>query len=97
MGHEMIPWIIWMPISRDPNSLFALVLSFTPPVGSFVIMLRLASATPPPLWQTLAALAVNATGAVASLWVAAKVFRIGLLMYGKPPNLATLVRWARMA
>ena len=28
-------------------------------------------------------------------WAAAKIFRIGVLMYGKPPNLATLIRWAR--
>jgi ABC-2 type transport system permease protein len=31
------------------------------------------------------------------LWFAAKVFRVGLLMYGKPPNLRTLVKWVRMA
>ncbi|MGE5360690.1 MAG: ABC transporter permease [Bacteroidales bacterium] len=93
----MIPWILWMPISRDPNSVFAVVLSFLPPVGNFVIMLRLASAAPPPLWQALLAVLTGLAGAVASLWFAAKVFRIGLLMYGKPPNFATLVRWARMA
>jgi ABC-2 type transport system permease protein len=32
-----------------------------------------------------------------AVWFAAKVFKIGLLMQGKPPNFGTLVRWARMA
>ena len=91
----MVPWLMWMPISRDPNSLFAIVLSFVPALGSFVMMLRLASPTPPALWQTLLAVVVGAGGAYASMWFAAKVFRIGLLMYGKPPSFATLVRWAR--
>jgi ABC-2 type transport system permease protein len=91
----MIPWMLWMPISRDPNSVFATVLSFIPPVGNFVMMLRMASTTPPPLWQPIVAIGVGAVGAVVSMWLAGKIFRIGLLMYGKPPNFATLVRWAR--
>jgi ABC-type Na+ efflux pump permease subunit len=92
----MIPWILWMPISRDPNSVFATVLSFVPPLSNFVMMLRMASATPPPFWQPLVAVVVGAAGAWASLWFAGKIFRIGLLMFGKPPDLKTLVRWARM-
>jgi len=92
----MIPWFLWMPISREPNSTLAVALSFVPPISNFVIMLRLASSTPPPLWQTALAVVAGAAGVYASLWFAARVFRIGLLMYGKPPNLATLVRWARM-
>ena len=92
----MIPWVLWMPISRDPNSTLAVALSFVPPISNFVIMLRLASSTPPPLWQTALAIAAGAAGVCASLWFAARVFRIGLLMYGKPPNLATLFRWARI-
>ncbi len=93
----MIPWMLWLPISRDPNSLFAVVLSFVPPISSFVMMLRLASAAPPPIWQALLAILVGAGGAYAAMWFAAKVFRIGLLMYGKPPTFGTLVRWARQA
>jgi ABC-2 type transport system permease protein len=31
------------------------------------------------------------------LWAAGKVFRVGVLMYGKPPDLRTLIRWIRMA
>jgi ABC-type Na+ efflux pump permease subunit len=92
----MIPWFLWMPISRNPNSALAMVLSFVPPLSNFVIMLRLASSTPPPLWQTLLAILAGLAGVMASLWFAARVFRIGLLMYGKPPNLATLIRWARI-
>ena len=91
----MIPWFLWMPISREPNSTLAVALSFVPPISNFVIMLRLASSTPPPLWQTALAVVAGAAGVYASLWFAARVFRIGLLMYGKPPNLATLLRWAR--
>jgi ABC-2 type transport system permease protein len=93
----MVPWLLWMPISRDPNSVFAVALSFIPPVGNFVMLLRLASATPPPMWQALLAVLIGIAGALASLWFASKIFRIGLLMYGKPPNFKTLVRWARMA
>jgi ABC-2 type transport system permease protein len=91
----MIPWFLWMPISRDPNSMMATVLSFVPPLSNFVIMLRLASSAPPPMWQTALSIAAGVAGVAASLWFAAKVFRIGLLMFGKPPNFATLVRWAR--
>jgi ABC-2 type transport system permease protein len=61
------------------------------------MMLRMASASPPPLWQSLLSVVVSAAGAVAMLWIAAKIFRIGLLMFGKPPNFATLVRWVRMS
>jgi ABC-2 type transport system permease protein len=40
---------------------------------------------------------VGLLAASAAVWFAAKIFKIGLLMHGKPPNFATLIRWARMA
>lgn len=42
-------------------------------------------------------MAIGVAGAHGALWGAAKVFRVGLLMYGKPPNLPTLLRWIRMS
>lgn len=93
----MIPWILWMPISRDPNSLMAIALSYIPPVSNFVILLRLTSSSPPPMWQAWLAVAVGAAGVYVLLWFAGKVFRVGLLMFGKPPTLGTLIRWARMS
>ena len=93
----MIPWILWLPISRDPGSMFATILSFIPPVGNFVMLLRMTSTSPPPMWQTWLCVLVGIAGAYGALWFAAKVFRIGLLMFGKPPSLGTLIRWARMS
>jgi ABC-2 type transport system permease protein len=49
------------------------------------------------MWQVAIAIAVSAAGAMGSVWLAAKIFRIGLLMFGKPPSFRTLVRWARMS
>ena len=93
----MVPWILMVPISTQPNSLLATVLSFIPPLGNFVMMLRLSANTPPPAWQAILAILVNAAGAYCALRFAAKVFRIGLLMFGKPPTIGTLIRWARMS
>ncbi len=93
----MIPWFLWMPISRDPNSAFSTAMSFIPPVNTFAMLLRLTSSAPPPWWQVWLTIAIGIGSAVAAVWVAGKIFRIGLLMYGKPPNLATLIRWVRAA
>jgi ABC-2 type transport system permease protein len=92
----LLPMILWPTISRDPNGALAIAMSFVPPIGSFIMLLRMTSTTPPPLWQVWASIAVGLAAAYAVLWAAAKVFRIGLLMYGKPPDLRTLMRWVRM-
>ena len=93
----MIPWLLWLPISRDPNSVFAVLTSLLPPINSYVMLLRMTSSTPPPLWQVWLSIAIGVASVYAALWLAAKVFRVGLLMHGKPPDLATLWRWVRMA
>ena len=93
----MIPWILWLPISRDPNSFFATLTSFLPPINTFVMLMRMTSTTPPPLWQVWLSILIGVGSVYGALWIAAKVFRVGLLLHGKPPNFATLVRWVRMA
>ncbi len=93
----IVPYFLWMPISRDPNSVLAVTLSFVPPMSPFVMMLRLTSTNPPPTWQVLASIAVGIVAVYLAVWAAAKIFRVGLLMYGKPPNFRTLIRWVRMA
>lgn len=93
----VIPWVLWMPISRAPNSMFAQVLSFVPGCNAFVMVTRLFGSEPVPTWQIPASILVGALGAIFCAWAAAKIFRIGVLMYGKPPDWKTLIRWIKMA
>lgn len=93
----MIPMMLWLPIMRNPNSAFAQICSFVPPISPFVMVLRLAGSEPVPTWQIIASILAGCVYVLVFLWAAAKVFRIGVLMYGKPPNFATLIRWVRMA
>ena len=93
----MVPWLFWYPISREPNSLFATAISFLPPMNAFAMLLRLTSSSPPPMWQVWLSILVGAGAAAGAMWFASRVFKIGLLMHGRPPNFATLVKWARQA
>jgi ABC-2 type transport system permease protein len=93
----IIPYMLAMPISRDPNSSFSTIISFVPPVNGFAMLLRMSSPAPPPWWQVWLSIIIGVASIFAALWFVSKVFRIGLLMYGKPPNFATLIRWARSA
>jgi len=93
----MLPYLLSMPIARNPSSTFSVAASMTPLINPFAMILRVTSNEPPPVWQVLVSLLIGAATVLACLWVAAKIFRVGLLMYGKPPNFATLVKWVRMA
>ncbi|MDX2016862.1 MAG: ABC transporter permease [Planctomycetota bacterium] len=97
MTFLIIPWLLVMPLSRNPNSMLAQVLTFVPGLNPFVMVVRLGGTEPIPLWQTLCAIAIGLASVLFAVWAASKVFRIGVLMYGKPPNFRTLVKWIRMA
>ena len=88
----MIPWLFWYPISRDPNSVFATIISFVPPMNAFAMLLRLTSTSPPPMWQVWLSIVVGIVAAGGALWFASRIFKIGLLMHGRPPNFATLLK-----
>jgi len=93
----MAPWMLGPFIARAPDATFSVALSFIPPVNTFAMMTRLASSAPPPAWQVWVTVGIGLASALAVTWFAAKIFKVGLLMHGRPPSLATLIRWAKAA
>ena len=82
-------------VMRAPESTLSVALSMFPTITPFAMMLRLVMPPGPPLWQVLLSvvLLIGATGGV--VWAAGRIFRVGLLMQGKPPNIPELLKWIR--
>ena len=89
----MLPLFAMIPIGRDPNSTFAKVMSFIPTFTPFVMMNR--AAGPPSMWEYIATTLLLLLGIAFTLWAGAKVFRIGILMTGKPPKPLEILQWIR--
>ena len=90
------PFLFFMPVLNDPDSTLAVVTSLVPFFTPTVMMLRIAIKTPP-LWQLVAGYAGALLAAAAMVWVCARVYRVGILMYGKKPTIKEIWRWARYA
>jgi ABC-2 type transport system permease protein len=88
-----LPMILAMTTLQDPNGPLATVASFIPPFTPFMMMARMAGAPAPPTWQIWATLGVLLLGTYIAIRLAARVFRVGILLYGQPPSLKQIWRW----
>jgi ABC-2 type transport system permease protein len=84
------------PILLNPTSTFAVVMSMLPFSAPVIMPLRLALVTIP-TYEIVGALASVTFGCWLAIWLSARIYRVGLLMYGKRPSVKELARWIRMA
>ncbi|HKY31480.1 MAG TPA: ABC transporter permease [Candidatus Polarisedimenticolia bacterium] len=77
-----------------PDRALGTALSFVPYLSPILMFVRILVRTPP-LWQILAAVAINVATILATTWMAARIYRTGVLMYGKRPTIPELLRWVR--
>jgi len=91
----VLPMVGWLWIVQNPHGLPAMALSLFPPTAPFVMTLRIAVLPDLPLLQLLSSVILLAASVPVAMWAAAKIFRTGILMYGKPPKLRELLRWVR--
>jgi ABC-2 type transport system permease protein len=91
----MVPMLAWFNLAQNPDGTLTRALSFFPPLTPMVMVLRLSAGSDTSIIEILGSLAVLAAGALALMWAAAKIFRTGILMYGKRPGLREVLRWLR--
>jgi len=98
----LLPVIMAMYIVQEPDSTIATVLSLIPFFTPTMMIIRLNIAgssvfsfADPMIIQATLGLIITALATVAVIWITAKVFRVGILMYGKRPTLPEILRWIR--
>ncbi len=90
----MLPLLLIVPLAQQPNGLFTTAVSLFPPFTPMVMMLRQAMPGGVPSWQPWVGLVGVLACTLLITWAAARIFRVGILLQGKPPRIADLVRWA---
>jgi ABC-2 type transport system permease protein len=90
----LIPMFMLVTVLRQPNGMLATVMSLIPPFTPILMLLRQAMPTGVPAWQPWVGLLGVLVFAAATVWAASRIFRVAILMQGKPPRLAEMLRWA---
>jgi ABC-2 type transport system permease protein len=91
----ILPLIAWYRLVQNPGGALARALSFVPPLTPMVMVLRLSTGTEIWIGEILASIIVLTAAVLFTMWAAARIFRTGILMYGKRPSLREVLRWLK--
>jgi ABC-2 type transport system permease protein len=96
---NFFPFYVLVKILNSPNSGIAVGMSLFPPTAATTMMMRLSAGALTgaviPLWQIALSLGILALSGVVALVLSARLFRLGLLMYGKTPTLPEILKLLR--
>lgn len=92
----MLPWFLIGPLITNPDSSLAVGFSLAPVFGPVTMFLRTLVAEPP-VWHILLSIAVSIITIALFFRITSKIFRIGILSYGKRPTIPELWRWLKVA
>ncbi len=90
----IIPVMISTLVLRNPDSLASTILSIIPFFSPMLMFLRIGLQMPP-WWQIALSIVLLLGTILGAVWVSAKIYRVGILMYGKRPTIPEVMRWLR--
>jgi ABC-2 type transport system permease protein len=90
----VLPIILAMKIMQNPDASWVVALSYIPILTPTLMVLR-ASYTYVPSYQVLIGMGIMVISILVLGWITARIFRVGILMYGKRPTLPELVKWIK--
>ncbi|MBO3097340.1 ABC transporter permease [Gelidibacter pelagius] len=80
-------------VIEDPHGTVSTIFSFIPLTSPVVMLMRIPFGVP--IWQQLLSFAILVFTFIFTVWFAAKIYRVGILMYGKKPSYKELFKWLR--
>lgn len=92
----VIGFYLAFPVIRSPNSSFAFWVSMVPFFAPITMLVRIVTETPP-VWQIALSLAIGFGTVTLLIWFASRIYRIGMLMYGKRATIPEVLRWLRQS
>lgn len=92
----LIAFYFCFAVIRDPNSTLSFWVSIAPFLAPITMPVRILAETPP-FWQIGLSILVNIAAITALIWVASRVYRVGMLMYGKRATIPEVWKWIRQA
>lgn len=92
----MLPWFILVAIITNPDSAVSVGFSLAPVFGPMTMYIR-TLVSEPPLWHIALSILVSVVTIAIFFWATAKIFRVGILSYGKRPTIPELWRWLKVA
>lgn len=90
----VLPLMLIIPIIKAPNGALATGVSMFPPATPMMMVTRMAVPPGIPMWQPVVGIVGVVLFTVLCVFAAGRIFRVGILMQGKPPKLGEMVRWA---
>jgi ABC-2 type transport system permease protein len=89
----IIGLVVGVSVIMDPTSTLATITSIIPITSPLVMIARIPFGIP--TWEIITSLIVLYISFMVFVWLAAKIYRVGIFMYGKKPTFAELIRWAK--
>lgn len=90
----VLPYILSSFVLSKPDGAIATVLSMIPFFSPILMFMRI-TVQQPPWWQIALSIALLIGAIFGAIWFAAKIYRVGVLMYGKRPSLPELMKWLK--
>lgn len=90
----VVPVMVSTLVMRNPDSLTSTILSLIPFFTPVLMFLRIGLQMPP-WWQIALSIVLMLSTILGAVWIASKIYRVGVLMYGKRPTIPELVKWLR--
>lgn len=86
-------YVGFFTVIEDPHGTVSQVFSFIPFTSPVVMLMRIPFGVP--IWQQLLSLLILFATFIGTVWIAAKIYRVGILMYGKKPSYRELIKWIK--